>query len=705
MSEIIYAPIISNTIPGFINVKRQDGGVDAIIKIPYTDSPAVVGSTSKILLSMKHYKSERLIITDAVFDTEQSKSGYAVFIVDASSLFEGDYYKFQIAYEGGPYSSASIGRYIGKANLSMSSNGCPLINNQVNAIALSDFVATCETIESETIYSYRYLLIYKGKKLADSEEILHIADKDEISANGRIAKLPYKLYYNMEKQEQYHLLFTYTTINGYTDTLIYVLKKNNSAPAFIDAELYVAQNTLQSKENGYVDIKLILPPCPAASLVILRRDIAQNEWETITACTKDNTEEEAMINWKDYTVMHGVTYEYACVQQSEDQLYMSDPIDIKRITPYFDDMYLYDGEKQLRIRFDPKVSSLKETILEQKTDTIGNKYPFFFRNGNVRYKEIPISGLISYWMDEAELFCDVDKANTHNLTHENFASERDFKFKVLEWLNDGKPKLFRSPAEGNCVIRLMNTSLSPNETLGRMLHTFSSTGYEVSDTAMTSLEKLGLKGMPEVKYMISKEQQYEYCQLIYESDIQAYEETGTFIGFSWTTAFPNTNDSITINGEQYFNIGGTLEFPQVIESYALNSSLLQRGDYIGYYIISQDENAIAENTYGTGSNVIMTIGDGSVFGNNVNIWDEEIYEDIKLKDYVEHIYAVVLYKGSKIITASGQEIVAIKDKHYWYNIDDSIESIEGIADIYAHVKEGAISNLLGAFILGKSKLG
>jgi hypothetical protein len=62
-------------------------------------------------------------------------------------------------------------------------------------------------------------------------------------------------------------------------------------------------------------------------------------------------------------------------------------------------MYLGDKDRNLSICFNPKVSSFKENILEQKTDTIGGKYPVFFRNGNVRYKEFPISGLISYHMD------------------------------------------------------------------------------------------------------------------------------------------------------------------------------------------------------------------------------------------------------------------------------------------------------------------
>ena len=63
-----------------------------------------------------------------------------------------------------------------------------------------------------------------------------------------------------------------------------------------------------------------------------------------------------------------------------------------------------------------------------------------------------------------------------------------FKLAVMDWLNDGNPKLFRSPTEGNYVVRLLNISLSPNTTVGRMLHQFSATAYEIGDTSFISLE-------------------------------------------------------------------------------------------------------------------------------------------------------------------------------------------------------------------------
>jgi hypothetical protein len=58
---------------------------------------------------------------------------------------------------------------------------------------------------------------------------------------------------------------------------------------------------------------------------------------------------------------------------------------------------------------------------------------------------------------------------------------------VLEWLNNGKPKVFRSPTEGNFIVQLMNVSLTPNETLGRMLHNFTCTAYEVNEFSFANL--------------------------------------------------------------------------------------------------------------------------------------------------------------------------------------------------------------------------
>jgi hypothetical protein len=70
----------------------------------------------------------------------------------------------------------------------------------------------------------------------------------------------------------------------------------------------------------------------------------------------------------------------------------------------FEDIFISDGERQLKVRFNPKVSNFKETVLESKVDTIGSQFPFVMRNGSVKYKDFPISGLISLQSDPEERF-------------------------------------------------------------------------------------------------------------------------------------------------------------------------------------------------------------------------------------------------------------------------------------------------------------
>jgi hypothetical protein len=69
--------------------------------------------------------------------------------------------------------------------------------------------------------------------------------------------------------------------------------------------------------------------------------------------------------------------------------------------------------------------------------------------------------------------------------------ERDFKLSVLEWLQNGELKMFKSPGEGNYIVRLLNISASPNDTLGRMIHTFTCTAYESLENSFVNLRDYG----------------------------------------------------------------------------------------------------------------------------------------------------------------------------------------------------------------------
>lgn len=246
----------------------------------------------------------------------------------------------------------------------------------------------------------------------------------------------------------------------------------------------------------------------------IERSTIENQnsnWETITTFAVGASTDLSTWSWRDFSAELGTDYIYRIRQFNKGQY--STPISFAYATLPAEHMFLSDGEKQLKIAFNPKVSSFKTTTLETKTDTIGGKYPIFYRNGQVGYKEIPISGLISYQMDDNQFFMTDDelglnskttirestaaadssiKGRTTNLVDYNILAERKFKLAVLDWLNNGKPKLFRSGPEGNYIVRLMNVSLSPNDTVGRMLHTFSCTGYEIAECTFDKLKELNL---------------------------------------------------------------------------------------------------------------------------------------------------------------------------------------------------------------------
>jgi hypothetical protein len=77
--------------------------------------------------------------------------------------------------------------------------------------------------------------------------------------------------------------------------------------------------------------------------------------------------------------------------------------------------------------------------------------------------------------------------NGTDFSADNFAAERYFKMYTLSWLSNGKPKLMRSPGEGNFIVYLMNVSMTPNDTLGRMLHTFTAAASEIAECSMENL--------------------------------------------------------------------------------------------------------------------------------------------------------------------------------------------------------------------------
>ena len=383
---------------------------------------------------------------------------------------------------------------------------------------------------TERVKYYSFYLRDENGKIVDSvTDSIHNSNSDTVSSTAirqsiRSSDL-FSTKIQMNKDKLYTVQYVVKTTNNMTVTSpIYNIIRRAMVPLG-DIRFYATPHP----DYGYISLELDYSNSKVdrVGTYLLSRTYKKDGVQIKEKLKKINLAYDLSMKnpYNDYTIEHGIKYEYIIERINNAGVY-SLPVSAKlgpvptspaeqaaaqdrptEISASFEDAFLYDGKRQLRIRYNPKISSFKKDVLETKTDTIGGKFPFIFRNGSVSYKEFPISGLISRLENECfdlglsepvykrESTVSSGSADSYSLTDlsdENIRAERQFKMEVLDFLTDGKPKLFRSPTEGNYLVRLMNTSLTPEDTLGRMLHTFSCTAYEIGECDYDTLISYGI---------------------------------------------------------------------------------------------------------------------------------------------------------------------------------------------------------------------
>lgn len=356
-------------------------------------------------------------------------------------------------------------------------------------------------IEKEYMKSYN-IKIYKR-----SNNLL-VYDSGIIYSNTyNPNEINYSLKTALEDGVNYRIVFTYTTINEYIDSVSYLFSIVQNA---IDTLNATVTATIE-EELGRVRIDIVATVTEVffGNLTIRRSSSESNFsiWEDVHEVTIANGK---VLNytWYDYTIESGVWYKY-CAQRRNSRGYRGAVVNIRYpVMAVFDDMFLTRDGMQVRLRYDPKITSFKKTLLESKTDTLGSKYPIIRRNGNVGYREFPISGLITAFCDEEGIFLNRENIygnsliyydnynNVNNIDeYQDFIYEREFREKIMDFLYANTIKLFRSTAEGNILVKLMDISFTPNETLGRMIYTFNATAYEIDDCSLENFERYGVQSI------------------------------------------------------------------------------------------------------------------------------------------------------------------------------------------------------------------
>lgn len=538
----LYPPTIGASLPAFYSDGNGTG--TATIAVPFSMSRAVdVSNIRGFRLKVKTAQTNTFLKTLTCEDVENSISNRVVVFnwnLDESNnpIKVGQYLKVQLAYvandgtvdgTSGYFSTVAVVKYTGKPTIYIEEAQRENISEIPVFKKYYTGVYKPETDPSERPYSYCFYLYDRNQGLVESSGwLLHntsVNKVDDAKASLTLSQTidTYEYKTTLKLNDEYYLQYGVRTINNleiYTP-LYSVIDPETATPNIgvslkaenIFEEGYVGLHFEKDEDND--DERLDKPVSFEICRCIYRDQESDKDWRVLRKTYFADYESLLAWSFKDFTIEQGITYQY-CFRQYNINSIASEREETDPVLADFEDMFLWDGERQLKIRFNPKVTSFKTTRLEQKLDTIGSKFPYIFRNGVVSYKEFPIAGLISYLADNNELFMNhldelgilmrnqpvyrdgvpsaltaYEKSETQSLVDYNFRAERQFKLKLLEWLGNGKVKYFKSPTEGNYLVRLMNISLTPEDKLSRMLHTFSCTAYEIEEMSYENLVNLG----------------------------------------------------------------------------------------------------------------------------------------------------------------------------------------------------------------------
>ena len=358
--------------------------------------------------------------------------------------------------------------------------------------------------ETDTLKEYRIKLFNNQNELLVDSGILYPSVYKDVN------QINYILKYSLIDEQSYYFIIEYETKNLYKKSETFNFIVSRESEEVISATI----NATPDEINGRAKIDIINSTQDnfLGNIVIRRSSNESNftVWEDVHIKYFDGSS-TLNYTWYDYTIKSGIWYKYKA-QKINSAGIRSQAIEIQEpITALFDDMFLVANNKQLNIRFNPKINSYKRNVAETKVDTIGSKYPYITKNGYVDYKQFPISGLITYIMDknnmltsktellgnDLELYEDFNQENRID-DFNDWTLEREFRDKVLDFLHDNTIKLFKSPTEGNILIKLMNINLSPEVALGRRIYTFTADAYEIDENTTENINKYGIQKVGDV---------------------------------------------------------------------------------------------------------------------------------------------------------------------------------------------------------------
>lgn len=621
-------------------------------------------------------------------------------------------------------------------------------NEDVNSIKENPIYSTildfhgsyyCET-PNETLYSYELFLYNENLELIEKSGILY--------SNEYANSNQFKYLFSTEllNQTSYELHFIYYSEHGYTETIKFnffvsanIRPKLNFSIVTVDKNIEIEkdgkikkiidenESTLESEEEeGRIGIKIydFENKIFSGNICIRRTDNKSNftKWEDIQILVykQESINDKEIIF--DYTVESGIWYQYALQEITvtpTGEIQRSNLTPAEPIIRNFNYSYLLGANGiQLKLKYDNDMNSYKINVNEGKMDTIGGIYPFITRNGNPNYRTFPINGLISFNMDEMNTFSTKkeiygDKTidnkivnyynkynNQNNIIQYDYIYERFFREKVLKFLYDGKPKLFKSTTEGNIIVRLMDINTTPKQNLGRMIYSFSSTGHEIAEANIENYIKYHFMEIknPEQNFAVYQTNigqisgefsiNENICQRIWEK----YDSQGkNYAGYSYTLGkIKYLRIEINSNPFRITNNSQSENNENIEQDYSVGNKINYNGNIIVIYGNKQIYEFDSLITF-TKNDIISFLGpddpsmvnsDGTPITINATIdFVYEISKDIYIEKQVlryEYFNGIGQYYENTFVNTSIYNLLFYKYYTEWDNKFSKLEQLIGI---------------------------
>lgn len=370
------------------------------------------------------------------------------------------------------------------------------------------------TSESEYLDTYRFDLWYKGEIVETSGNIQYNSSTN--------AAPQYRFHKQFPYYDEYSVTFSIISNNNYEATSKpYVFEVISITSGQItNLAISVDSTSIACIENAMIQVRLTSTEELNGNYVIVRSDEDTNYqvWDDVAYLTYVGKQLADELVFTDYYIECGKRYKYA-VQRKQTNNARSELLLPQDTSPHwvnFEYSYLCGQGTQIKLNFNGEVSSFKHTQLVGKMDTLGSTYPTIAYNGHAYYAEFPLSALVSAYMDEENLFMEKDfEVLSTNPTAESVRIERKFRHKVETFLNDKQYKLFKTPTEAdkNIIVALTGATLSPQQSLNRMIYSFSTNAYEVAENTLSNLKDLKILKTGEWQDISNIEAQIERGQI------------------------------------------------------------------------------------------------------------------------------------------------------------------------------------------------